>query len=295
LVRTHQSGHLIALDTVLPADTLTPYYGFAQALGQVEGAWVGIPWAADARILVYDTLQYADPPVRWSDVVTGPFLLPAAETSGLTLLTTYLALGGIITSPSGQVILDAEILAETLSLYQAAYAAEVIPLSTLTATDPETTWQLFRGQNAALAATSAHWYLTEYQRDLTTNATLLPISTGEALALADGWCWALVNAIPEQQAQTVELLRWLTAPEQAGAWTQAADLLPTSPSSVRQWGTPTRTRAIEAILKAAQLQPSADVLAQVGPPLRQALEEVLSERATPIVAATNAAQALTQP
>ncbi len=45
----------------------------------------------------------------------------------------------------------------------------------------------------------------------------------------------------------------------------------------------------------AQLQPNAATLAVVGPPLRQALSDVLNGRATPFAAATLAAETVRQP
>jgi ABC-type glycerol-3-phosphate transport system substrate-binding protein len=114
-------------------------------------------------------------------------------------------------------------------------------------------------------------------------------------ALASGWSWAVVNTAPERQAAAMELLRWLTDPAQLGAWTLAAQVLPPRAAALARWGSSLPTAFAADVLTHAQPQPSAEVVARVGPPLRQALDDVLSGRATPFTAATTAAQAVAPP
>lgn len=294
-----RAGLLVPLDSALAGESLADYFPFAQALSQVDEALVCLPFAVDVRVLAYDTGTYTSPPLTWSNIITGPLILPAAETSGLTLLETYLALGGSLASPSGQLGLEADVLAEALQHYQALQATEVLPLSTLTYTDPEATWQVFRERRATLAVTSAQWYLAEHDRVSNTAVSFLPTRSGDPYALASGWCWALVAtpATAEQQSLAAELLRWLNAPEQLGAWSLAANVLPSRAEALQQagWTALSYTRFAETILESAQPQPAADVLARLGLPLRQALEDVLSGQATPGEAAATAAQSLTNP
>ncbi len=295
----YRAGLLVPLEATLADELLADYYPFAQAMSRVDEVSVCLPFAIDARVLAYNTQIYEAPPLTWAEVITGPLILPAAETSGLTLLETYLALGGALASPSGQLGLDADVLAEALTFYQTAQATDVLPLSTLTYTDPEATWQVFRERRATLAVTSAQWYLAEQDRASNTAVTFLPTRTGTPYALASGWCWAMVAALatPEQQALAAELLRWLNAPEQLGAWSLATHVLPARAEALQQagWSDRSHTRFAKIILENAQPQPAAEVLARLGLPLRQALEDMLSGQATPLEAATTAAQSLTNP
>ena len=211
-VAAHHAGLLAPFDDWISPDTFSNYYPFAQSMSREDNAFVCLPFAADARLLVYNTQTYSTPPLTWADITTGTLIVPAAETSGLSLLSTYLSLGGALTLPSGQATLDAEVLADALLLYQTAFNDGRLPLSTLTYPDAEATWQVFRERRAALAFTSAHWYLAEYDRLFTSAAAPLPTRDGSAFALAEGWCWARV-ASPLASAQpALELLSWLTAP-----------------------------------------------------------------------------------
>lgn len=295
----YHAGLLAPLDEALAGESLADYYPFAQAMSRVDEALVCLPFAIDVRVLAYNTQIFETPPLTWAEVITGPLIFPAAETSGLTVLETYLALSGTLTSPSGQLGLEVDVLAEALAFYQTAQAADVLPLSTLTYTDPEATWQVFRERRAALAVTSAQWFLAERDRVVNSALTHLPTRSGAPFALASGWCWAVVAtpATPEQQTLVAELLRWLNAPEQLGEWSLAAHVLPSRAEALQQggWATLAHTRFAKTILENAQPQPSAEVLAQLGLPLRQALEDVLSGQATPLEAATLAAQSVANP
>lgn len=289
------AGLVTPLDDFFPAETLEDYYPFAREMSQAEGLFVGLPFAADARVVAYNTQLYATPPLTWSAVLTGPFVLPGGEPAAITVLNEYLALGGSLADSTGRLALDSQVLANTLTLFQEAQSDGIIPLSTLAYTEPAATWQVFRERRAALAATSMQWYLVEWDRASTAAITLIPVQEGASFALADGWVWALVNTAPEQQARAAELVAWLTAPAQLGKWTQAARVLPPRSSAFALWSSTQTAAYVGEVLAHTQLQPSAAVLARVGPPLRQALDDVLSGRATPFAAANIAAQAVEQP
>jgi len=295
LITAAKAGLVIPLDAFLSPESLADYYPFAQAMSRVDDRLAGLPFAADARVLVYNMQLYPTPPRAWADVITGTLIIPGAELSGLTLLDVYLSLGGTLADASGQTALDSELVAEVLTVLQLAHTAGVLPLSTLAYEDPAATWQVFRERRATLAVTSAQWFLRERQRVSGAGATLIPTTDGVPFALASGWSWAVVNTAPERQAAAMELLRWLTDPAQLGAWTLAAQVLPPRAAALARWGSSLPTAFAADVLTHAQPQPSAEVVARVGPPLRQALDDVLSGRATPFTAATTAAQAVAPP
>jgi ABC-type glycerol-3-phosphate transport system substrate-binding protein len=289
LLNAAQAGLITPLEPLVPTDNLASAYPVAQALSRVNGQWMGAPFALDARVLVYNAEAYATPPLQWRDLVTGTFIFPGSEASSLTLLNLYLALGGTLADANGRPTLDAELLARALEQLQNFNTDGRIPMAALDYADPSATWQVFRERRATLAATSAHWYLAEYFRFGNARATVLP-SDGQRLALAEGWSWAMVNTRPEEQALTAELLLWLIAPERLGAWTSAAQLLPTSPQALNHWPSERLVAFASDVLLNAQPRPSAPTLTWAGPSLQLALSDVLNGRATPLAAATLAAE-----
>jgi ABC-type glycerol-3-phosphate transport system substrate-binding protein len=288
-------GLVTPLEGWLPAEAVADYYPFAQAIGRANGAWVGLPFAADARVMAYLTNAYSNPPLRWEDLNIGSFVLPGAESTGLTVLSAYLAHGGTVTDEEGRVRLEANVLAETLEHFQGRQAVGVLTAATLEHADTDATWQIFRDRRATVAVTSAQNFLSEHTRVEGAAATLLPTAGEPPIALADGWSWAMVNIAPEHHALGAELLAWLTAPEQQAPWTEAAQVLPTRASTLAAWRSQRLVPFVSDVVTHAQLQPNAAVLGVVGPPLRQALGDVLSGRATPFSAATQAAQAVDEP
>jgi len=292
LAAAARAGLVIPLDNFVSPEAVADYYPFAQTLSRVEGQFVGLPFAADARVLVYTTEVYTSPPLIWSDLVTGTLVIPGAETSALTLLNEYLALGGKLTDASGRTALSADTLAKALESFQTMQAANILPLSTLTYADPGATWQVFRERRVTLSVTSAQWYLAEYQRASNAAATWIPNASGLPFALADGWSWAIVNTAPERHTAAAQLLLWLVDPAQLAPWTQAAQVLPPRAAALTKWGTSPFSPFAGNILTHAQLLPAAEILSAVGPPLHQALDDVLNGRATPAAAALLAAQTL---
>ena len=289
------AGLVLPLEERVPAASLADYYPYAQQMGRVNNAWFGLPFAADAHVMVYLTGVYSSPPLTFSDIVTGTFVLPAADSNALTLLNVYLALGGSLANEDGELALDSQVLARALLYFQSLHTSGTLPLSTLEHADTTATWQLFRDRRANLAVTSAQWYMLEYFRVEGAAATLLPTGGEPQMALVDGWSWAIVNTQPEHLARTGELLAWLTDPAWQAAWTEAAPVLPTRASTLAGWSSRRLVPFVSDVVTHAQLQPPAASLAIVGPPLRDALTGVINGRSTPMTAASTAANAVNPP
>jgi ABC-type glycerol-3-phosphate transport system substrate-binding protein len=101
-----------------------------------------------------------------------------------------------------------------------------------------------------------------------------------------------VNTAPEHRALAGELLLWLTDPERLARWTLAENVLPPRAAALAAWGAAPLAPFASAVLTHAQLQPPAEVLAVIGPALKQALADTLSGRLTPLAAAAQAAQSV---
>jgi len=295
LAAASAAGLVAPLDGLLPAETLSDYYPYAQTMARVGGVWVGLPFAANARVLAYMNTTYDSPPLRWTDVITGPIALPVTESSGLTVLDSYLAAGGTLVDANNKLHLDSEVLASTLQAYQHLQTAGLLLPTTLDYADPATTWQALRDRRAVMAITDTDRFLAEYFRVSGSDVTMLPTAGEPPVALADGWAWAVVNTSPERHALAAALIQWLSAPAQNGLWSQATAVLPARADSLAVWTQPGLASLVADVETHAQLQPTAAVLAAIGPALQEALAAVLNGRATPFAAATVAATAINQP
>jgi ABC-type glycerol-3-phosphate transport system substrate-binding protein len=289
------AGLVTPLDKFFPSDAFSDYYPFAQIMGRgTDGQLIGVPFAADAQVLAYNGYLYSTSPVSWTTVTTGTFIFPGADPGALTLLNEYLALGGAVTDSAGKPALNAEILARALTFFHSAREAGLLPMSTMAYADSTATWQAFRQGRATLAVTSAHLYLAETNPPPTT-VTLMPAPGGKPLALAQGWSWAIVNTRPENHAAAAALVAWLTDPQHLADWTLAAGLLPVRTSVLADWKAAPRTAFADGVLSQAQLSPPDNIVSVVGPPLQQALTDVLNDRATAASAAAIAVQTVEKP
>jgi ABC-type glycerol-3-phosphate transport system substrate-binding protein len=298
LAQAAAGGLVVPLEPYIAPDTLADFYPFAQSMGRAGGLWVGLPFAADARVMAYQTSSYASPPLLWSELVTGTLALAGADPNALALLTAYLSFGGTLADESGRPHVEPGPLAEALEALQGLQAEGRLPLSVLDHADTAATWQVFRERRATLSFTSAQWFLAENFRVDGAAMTLLPTHGPPGLALADGWSWAIVNhpsGLPERHALAAELLVWLLDPLLHAPWTEAKAVLPTRAATLAAWQRGSLAAQASHVLTHAQLQPPATILAQVGPALRQALADVLSGRATPFAAAGVAANAIQPP
>ncbi len=295
LVEAAAASLVTPLDELIPKAIVDDYYSFAESLGRVDGELVGLPFAADTHILVYNTSAYPQPPRQWSEIVTGTLALPGAEAGSLTLLQVYLTLGGSVTDGDGAVAIDSDRLADALRLVQASQTAGVLTPASASFTDPAAAWQMFRDRRATAAITSVRSFLGEANRVPSARAALIPAEGGLPLALADGWAWAIVNKPTGLHSETLELLQALVEPEAMAAWTLAAHVLPPRASALRGWSGSAHAAFASEVLTRAQLRPPAEVLSRLGGPLRLALTDVLSGQATPQGAARAAAQAIAEP
>ncbi len=286
---------LAAAEAVQPLTQITneeaaDFYPFALQSVRRDEVWVALPFAADALGLAYSTAVYPLPPQTWNDLKPdyGSIALPFNDPLALITLQQYLALGGKFEAKD-RPGLNAPVLAQVLSDYQALETAGLLPAGTFGVTSAEEAWIAYREGRANSAATFFSYYLTDRYRVIATAFTLLPARAGAQTALARQWNYALIVGDPARQAAALELMRWLTRPDNLGAWAFAASVLPTRPQALNAWNDPELTAAADQILKAAQPEPPQSMLVLAGPPVTAAVQAVLNRQTLPEIAAAAAA------
>ena len=294
LVMAASEGLVQPLTQYISPESLSDFYPLATAAVHSGDVLYGLPFSADAAVLVYRTEIYAAPPLTWADVIssTGVYLIPIGDPSGLATLQQYQALGGAITDASGKLALDVPVLEQVLGFYQAAAAAGVLPPGNGDFLDLAASWIAYREQRAALAVAPATLFLREHDRGGETAATLLPTRDGARLALGTAWSYALVTPDPVRRSLALGLMQWLTAPANVGEWTAAFGALPPRATALDTWADEDLEAFARQVMSAAILQPDEAARAALGPPLRQAAIDVVAGQASPQVAAQRAAVAV---
>jgi multiple sugar transport system substrate-binding protein len=286
---------------VFPIDGLThsleeqDWYGFAQQLGHLQTSAIGLPFAADALVMLYRPAEIERAPRDWESVLAlnDPLVFPAADTQALFTLTQYLAAGGQVQGPDGRPLLEIDPLSDVLKFYQAAEDADVMPFWLTQYTTDDQAWEAYRDNRSNLAITWISRYLKELPAD--TSAAPLPTRNGQPFTLVDGWVWALPNPHFERHAVSIELAEHLIAGEFLGEWTAAAGYLPPRASALTGWNNSALRALVSQVAQTALITPQADVLAAISPALQQVTVEVLKEQADPQSAAQAAIDRLTRP
>jgi ABC-type glycerol-3-phosphate transport system substrate-binding protein len=284
-----------------PLDPLTSvldeedFYDFARELSRVGNSVFGLPFAGDALVLVYRPTMAGNPTPNWVAALsaTGPLLFPAADLQAFVTLTLYRAVGGTILDDQGRPTLEVNPLTEVLSFYQQALRVELIPSDLSLRGSDDETWEIYRDRRAHQVIT----WISRYLRETPADSVAVPIPTmdGTPYTSATGWAWALASVSADRQVLSVQLAEFLTASEFLAEWTAAAGYLPTRPSALAAWDNTPLQALVSQIVTSAELIPSTDVLATIGPVLQQAALSVLEEGALPANAAQTAVERLTNP
>ncbi len=298
LAAAARSGLVQPIDDLIPPDLTADLYPFAKDLGSIDGKVYGVIYSADLEQLVINPNAIKSPPVKWSDLSTQRYVFALHDGgSGVSdaVLSHYLAAGGSFIDANQKPALDQIALTQLLGLYQQAQRNNMLAVNALDLTDDADVWTAWLASDSALANVSASQYLSAAQALPTLQFAALLAIDQPAPPIARGWALAIVTRDPRRRVAAMKFIATLLSPDRSGAWTQAAKVLPGRVSALAQWDqTNPYTRFIGDQLQRAIAAPSTSIMKVVGPALRTAIDDVLSNRATPDDAAKAAVAAVTQ-
>lgn len=271
------------------------WYPFAQQLAFLQNTVYGIPFAGDGLLMLYRPAKVETPPQNWSEVLssTQPFAFPAADSQALFSLVEYLAEGGTLQDSEGRPSLDKNLLTDLLTFYQQGVIGEILPIWITQLTNDSESWQAYLDNRTDQAVTFSHRFLSDLPGD--SNAAILPTRDGKPFTLVDGWVWTLPNPHTERHTLSVDLAEFLTSSEFLGEWSAAAGYIPPRKTALADWRNTTVRNLVDQIAQSAQIQPSNDIQAVIGPALQQAILEVLKQETEPSQAAQQAIDRLENP
>jgi ABC-type glycerol-3-phosphate transport system substrate-binding protein len=283
-----RSGLLQPIGPLLPADVIDDLYPFARDLGSPNGELYGALYHIDLEHLAASSTTPL--PQTWNELLDTPrrYLFALGDSSSISdaVLAHYLSAGGRFTDEQGNPMLDENALRTLLETYQAARDAGVLPGNFLELDSADVVWNAWRGAGSSVANLNATRYLSVETRlpDLQTGN--LPALIQPARPLARGWAYAIVTRDPRRQAAAARLVQHLLSPQNSGDWTRAAGVLPGRAAALTQWDQARPyTTFVSGQLARARALPPAAIRNAVSPSLYKAIEDVLTERATPAEAA----------
>jgi ABC-type glycerol-3-phosphate transport system substrate-binding protein len=284
-------GIVIPLKGIYAAPSLPDWYQHAVDSVYIGENFFGIPFASDTDVFAYRQKAFETSPLGWADLLSGTetFLFPGGDKEASFTLAQYLSLDGTIRNEDGNPDLEKDIVREILEFYSTAAENGLLPLSTLQYRTSDGTWDFLRQFVVSSAVIPLRVYLQQAPGE-TFNAQPLPTSDGDGIVLTRSYSWSIVVGSDEHHPIVNELLSWLMRPEFLGPWANALGMLPTTSEALSHWPSEGSAALVNQLVRVAIPSPNAEIFATLGPPLQNALEEVLFTRSTPNAAALSAVQ-----
>jgi ABC-type glycerol-3-phosphate transport system substrate-binding protein len=281
-------GLVQPLEDVVAPSSYESLYPFAEKVSQYDGHVMGIPFSTSIEHFVYNTGILTRTPLVWADVLSGSakYVFPAGGDGGLVndaFLVQYFALGGRFSDPDGKPVLDRTVVRDVLSYYEAGRERGIFPPITLKFHSPDDCWPTYTSGQAAMAHVSTKRYLSERGLLKSTDFTPIPTEDGAVVSVAHSWVFVLVTEDPARQQVAARLLEWLSDPERSAAWNLAAGTMPPSRKSMAVLINTGDSYFVflEGQLAGARPYPSNPKYPEIARALQKAVEEVLTNTATP--------------
>lgn len=273
------------------------WYTYARELAMVQGTSFSLPFAGDALLVVYRPSLVVAPPDSWEAVLRlgQPVAFPAGDVQALLPLTFYRALGGEIADAQRRPVLFESSLTPTLQLFADASERGLFPFWLSQYETYGQVWDAYQEQRVNAAVVWSSYYLSVLPAD--SSALPLPALNGasELQTMANSWGWAVADPLPERRELAVRLAEYLTASDFLARWTEAAGYLPTRPSALAGWENGTQRTLLSPIAASARARPTNDLIASIGPVLKEAGLKILKREASPAEAARAAVERLAVP
>ncbi len=290
-------GYIRSLDGQTSLVGAPDWYPYARDLGRIQQSTFGLPLAGDALVMAYLPDAINQPPKDWAQTlaISATLAFPAADPSGLFTLAQYQAAGGRIQDDQGRPILDEDVLVNVLAFFQQANQNGRVPAWLEQFETDEQAWEARLRSPAVLSITWASRILQSNGAVQALRFASIPTESGQPFTLTTGWVLALSGHDLPHDTLAVRLAEFLCDPVFLGQWSAAAGYLPTRSSALDNWIKGPAQEMVKELIPGARLAPSPDILAVLGPNLRQAVSSVLTQQESPNAAAKTAASQLGGP
>lgn len=271
------------------------WYPYAQQLGEVQGTGFGIPFGGDALVLVYHPARFGQAPADWNGILklSQPVIFPSADPQALLTLSLYTSLGGVFEDEQRRPTLQPDVLAKALKLYADGAQPGVFPYWISQIQTDAQAWQAYKDQRGLWLVTWSSQYFAQSPSD--SAVAPLPSLADKPLTMASGWVWAVSDPDPARRKAAAQLAEYLVNRDFLGNWETALGMLPTRPSALSAWTDANQRALLGQVVFSAQVRPSNDLMASLGPALEGATLQVIKREADPGQAAQAAAERLAIP
>jgi multiple sugar transport system substrate-binding protein len=272
------------------------WYAYARDLSAVDTSVFGLPFAGNALLMVYRPQATGNQtPATWDEVLAfgQPVIFQVDDAQSLLTLDLYLSQGSTAVNDQGRPALELDALTQTLGLFEYGAQRGSFPAWITQYQTAGQAWQAYQEKQADWVVTWSLNYLSAPQED--TLALMVPSMGEKPYALTTGWSWALSDPDPVRRELSLKLAEYLVQSDFLAAWNPAAGYLPTRPTVLSGWEDQATQSLINQIVLSAQIRPANEILAGVGPILRDASLAVIKGQSDAAAAAQSAIDRLGTP
>jgi ABC-type glycerol-3-phosphate transport system substrate-binding protein len=281
LEEAFRAGQVIAIDEYRDLRAEQDWYPYALDLAQIDGQTAGIPFGGDLLVMAYKETPENPPPTNWDSLLAVQRVVayPASDPQGLVTLAWYQSLGGELSDENGNPTLDKDLMLQVLNFYDLAQNANLMPYWLTQFETIDQAWASYLERQSTLAIT---WTSSIIESDSpNTILAAMPTKDDKAFSYADGWVWCVVPSDSETEQFALELADFLTESDFLSSWASEGGFLPVRPTSLETWSETAYFSTLEKLLPAAIVMPGEDLAAALGPPVRDAVVEVLKDQVDP--------------
>lgn len=208
---------------------------YADDIARHDSQFYGFPFGGDALVLAYHPLLTPVPPTTWQELILKKesASFPAADTDAVMAMQLYLSAGGSLTDETGQAVLTAVPLQQTLDILNNGAQNDVFPYWLANFSSFDQSWNAFLNQQTTYAVI----WSSQYLQNLPDNVSIaaIPRVADESTTLVEGWSWCIPSLSTAEKQNSLMLAQYLSEPDFINRWAQAAGYLPVRESGLESW------------------------------------------------------------
>ena len=262
------------------------WYAFAQSMAIYQGSAYGLPFASNVLGLLHRPGALSGDQPSWDEIFRrrDSLLFPAGDADAMVALALYFSAGGALDLQMGQMELEPEALAAALDVFERARQAGVITRDSLENQTDDQAWEKFQSGNTDAVIT---WVARLFSADDELGLALLPPLGENPYTFATGWSWCLTEQDEGNRQYAAALAEYLSAPEFLSQWAPKSGYLPVRPSSLAGFAEERLKSTLSTLLMSAYLRPDRQIIADVSPQIKIAVDEVITGTQTAEESARN--------
>ena len=262
------------------------WYAFAQSMAIYQGSAYGLPFASNVLGLLHRPGALSGEQPSWDEIFKrrDSLLFPAGDADAMVTLAQYFSAGGALDVQMGKMEINQEALSAALNVYERARRAGVIGRDVLENQTDDQAWEKFQTGNADVVIT---WIARLFTADEDLGLAMLPPLGENPFTFATGWSWCLTEQDIETRKYAAALAEFLSAPEFLSQWAPVSGYLPVRPSSLVSFAEEGLQSTLSTMLMSAHLRPDRQLIMDVSPQIKIAVDEVINGMQTAEESAQN--------